>query len=456
MPSLHKAMIEHLLYPAMELRKGNRVRAKTAALQASASASDLADKQRELLQSLLLDCIRHVPAYRGLPVSEEEIKADPYRVLTRVVPVLHKADFRDHAEEFLSDAVPAAQRIANCTGGSTGEPVHFYMTRDQVESYEAARWRGLSWFGITYGSRSLMVWGNPVELNANQQRKQRMREQLLKNRRILSAYDLRPEDAPEYIRFINNYRPEYLYGYATALTALAHILEPHRDQLRVKLKAVVSTSETLSPEQAALFSRVFGCPAANEYGARDAGILGYSCPCGGLHITAENCILETLDPVTYEPVPAGQSGVLAITDLTNHVQPRLRYLLGDVGTLSETPCSCGRTLPLLSSIEGREDALLVGKAGALVHGNLIGQLLRPLSFVRSFQFRQHTPQTATLAIVPIPGESIDPTAFMPALQGIFPDTEITIKTVDQIPPAASGKMRYAIREFPLSTQEGGK
>ena len=103
-----------------------------------------------------------------------------------------------------------------------------------------------------------------------------------------------------------------------------------------------------------------------------------------------------------------------------------------------------------------EDALLVGKAGALVHGNLIGQLLRPLSFVRSFQFRQHTPQTATLAIVPMPGESIDPTAFMPALQGIFPDTEITIKTVDQIPPAASGKMRYAIREFPLSTQEGGK
>ena len=148
--------------------------------------------------------------------------------------------------------------------------------------------------------------------------------------------------------------------------------------------------------------------------------------------------------------------MLAITDLTNHVQPRLRYLLGDVGTLSETPCSCGRTLPLLSSIEGREDALLVGKAGALVHGNLIGQLLRPLSFVRSFQFRQHTPQTATLAIVPMPGESIDPSAFMPALQGIFPDTEITIKTVDQIPPAASGKMRYAIREFPLSTQEGGK
>lgn len=453
MPSLHKAMIEHLLYPAMELRKGNRVRAKTAALQASASAPNLADKQRELLQSLLLDCIRHVPAYRGLPVSEEEIKADPYRVLTRVVPVLHKADFRDHADEFLSDAVPAAQRIANCTGGSTGEPVHFYMTRDQVESYEAARWRGLSWFGITYGSRSLMVWGNPVELNANQQRKQRMREQLLKNRRILSAYDLRAEDAPQYIRFLNRYQPEYLYGYATALDALAHILAPHQDKLRVRLKAVVSTSETLSPAQAALFSRVFGCPVANEYGARDAGILAYSCPCGGLHLSAENCIIEVLDPVTFAPLPTGQSGVLAVTDLTNRIQPRLRYLLGDVGALSAASCPCGRTLPLLSAIEGREDALLVGRGGALLHGNLIGQLLRPLPFVRAFQFRQHTPRTATLSLVPMPGGAIDRSAFLPALQRMFPETAITVEQVSSIPPAASGKMRYAIREFPLSGQE---
>ena len=33
MPSLHKAMIEHLLYPAMELRKGNRVQDISHAIQ---------------------------------------------------------------------------------------------------------------------------------------------------------------------------------------------------------------------------------------------------------------------------------------------------------------------------------------------------------------------------------------------------------------------------------------
>ena len=100
-----------------------------------------------------------------------------------------------------------------------------------------------------------------------------------------------------------------------------------------------------------LIARVFDCPVANEYGARDAGILAYTCPSGGIHITAENCILEVLDPVTYEPVPNGQSGVLAITDLTNYVQPRLRYMLGDMGTLSTEECCCGRRLPLVPIIE---------------------------------------------------------------------------------------------------------
>ena len=100
-----------------------------------------------------------------------------------------------------------------------------------------------------------------------------------------------------------------------------------------------------------LIARVFDCPVANEYGARDAGILAYTCPSGGIHITAENCIIEVLDPVTYEPVPNGQSGVLAITDLTNYVQPRLRYMLGDMGTLSTEECCCGRRLPLVPIIE---------------------------------------------------------------------------------------------------------
>ena len=196
-----------------------------------------------------------------------------------------------------------------------------------------------------------MLWGSPIELSNQAQLKNRIKESLLKNRRILSAYNLTERDLSNHVRFLERYKPEYLYGYATILTVFSKTLDAANLKPQLSLKAVVSTSETLEKWQEDLIARVFDCPVANEYGARDAGILAYTCPSGGIHITAENCIIEVLDPVTYEPVLNGQSGVLAITDLTNYVQPRLRYMLGDMGTLSTEECCCGRRLPLVPIIE---------------------------------------------------------------------------------------------------------
>ena len=448
---IHKYMIEHVLFPAMERYKDNRIRALLSELQQSQYA-DIASIQTQRLTRLLLHCKEHVPAYRAILPAASQIRADPFRVLRTAVPPLPKRAFQRDAARYLADNIADAQRIPNCTGGSTGEPIHFFMTRQQVETYEAARWRGLGWYGITPGSRSMMLWGNPIELSRQAQLTSRLREQLLKNRRILSAYQLSDRNLVKYVKLIERYQPEYLYGYATILTAFARMIEQHKIPLHCRLKAVVSTSETLSDRQSALLERVFHCPVANEYGARDAGILAYRCPQGSMHITAENCVIEVLDPISHKPLPNGESGVLAVTDLNNFVQPRLRYLLGDIGTLSATACPCGRHLPLLSRIDGREDDLLVGRAGALVHGNVIGQLLRPLSGLSAFQFRQHTPQQATLFLVKAaPDVRPDEAGIIHNIAKVLPDTSVSIQYVEQIPRSPSGKKRYAIRAFDLTS-----
>ncbi len=448
---LHKYLIENVLYPAMERHKGNRIRSILKELQDSQTI-DVQQIQRTRLTKLLLHCRQHVPAYAAVLPDESAILADPFAVL-RQVPLLPKRQFQSTAAEYLANNIPAAERIANCTGGSTGEPIHFYMTRPQVESYEAARWRGLGWYGITPGSRSVMLWGSPIELSAQAQLKNRVRERLLKNRRILSAYSLNERELSAHILFLERYKPEYLYGYSTILTAFAQMLDRHRIYPNVNLKAVVSTSETLEKWQIELLERVFRCPVVNEYGARDAGILAYTCPQGGIHITAENCIIEVLDSVTHKPLPDGQSGLLAITDLTNFVQPRLRYLLGDIGAVSAVPCRCGRTLPCLLHINGREDDLLIGPNGTLVHGNVIGQLLRPLDGLAAFQFRQHTPESATLYLVKnAPDRQPDEVLIRSMLAKVLPNTTVTIRYVDRIAPSLSGKQRYAIRECPLPNE----
>lgn len=448
---IHKMVIEHLLFPAMEVWKGNQIRRNEAELKKTEYGGAEA-VQRERLASLLAFCQAHVPAYRALP--EIQHPDDPLVFLRQYVPLLQKARFQAEPESFLSDAEPAEARISNCTGGSTGEPVHFFMTRSQVEAYEAARWRGLSWYGITQGSRSVMLWGNPVELSAQKQMLHRQQEKLLKNRVILSAYDLSKEKVAAHVKRLNRYRPEYLYGYANILTVFARMIDELGLAISVPLKAVVSTSETLEPWQKKLLERVFQCPVANEYGARDAGILAYTCPqCGRLHITQENCLIEVLDPRTMQPVPDGESGLLAVTDLTNWVQPRLRYLLGDVGAIDPDPCPCGRGLQTLIEVEGREDAIFIRRDGGYVHGNAIGQLLRTMAGIRAFQFHQTSVTEGVLLLQTAPDAQVKEAKIAERIRLVLPGLSLEIRRVEQIDRSPSGKIRYAIRDFPLPMDE---
>lgn len=437
-----------MLYPYMEKKNGNSIRKYTKELieTQKLSKEELQALQGARLRDLLIHCADNVPAYKD--IDKSLAAADPFAALAKIQP-LSKKVFRENPDSFFASNLPEASRIPNKSGGSTGLPMHFFMDRQQVEHYEAARWRGLSWYGITNGSRSVMVWGSSIELSLKDQKAHIREDKYLKNREVLSAYELNADDGGKYIDYLNSYKPEYLYGYSTALTAFAKAIEKAgKDKLKIKLKAVICTSESLFDWQRSLMSEVFGCPVSGEYGARDAGILAYMCPCGGVHITAENCILEILDPRTLQPVKTGETGVIAVTDLFTRVQPRLRYLIGDTASLSDADCPCGRKLPLIKALEGREDALLVAEGGRLVHGNFANQIIRDYPMVSGFQLIQHTPQAATLRLAGKP-EEIPAETIKKLISDNLPGVEIGLEYADAIAPAASGKIRYSIREFDL-------
>lgn len=451
--SVNKRFIEKVLYPAMEQRKGNRVRTYLQELQQTQYAAQerLQAIQTDRLQTLLKACVAGVPAYQTLGITPEEIERDPWKVF-QAIPILSKSAFQKDPQSYSNTQYDPSQRIANSTGGSTGRPLKFDMDRYAVEHYEAARWRGLSWYDITFGSRSVMIWGNPIELSREQQRAARWKERYLKNRTVLSAYHLTEQNAAAYVKFLNRYQPEYLYGYATALDTFAQVLGPVRDRLRLRqLKAVVSTSETLYPQQRQHLRDTFGVPVVNEYGARDAGILAYECPCGHLHLSMENVILEVVDPVTMEPAAPGQSGLVVTTDLNNLAMPRLRYLLGDTATLSlDGSCPCGVTLPMIQSLDGREDAIFQLPDGKLVHGNFVNQLSRKYRTILQFQLVQTDWTHAELRLIlrdDCAQQEVEP--FRQDVAAFLPGIEVAAAVVSKIEPSPSGKVRYSIRQFAL-------
>lgn len=446
-----KPFIERILYPLMEIRKGNHTRRYISELAASQSLSqeELFALQQEKLKKLLLFSIHNVPAYKGLGHLEKQILEEPGAALLRF-PVLEKSRFKKNPDLYLADGADKAGLIPNTTGGSSGEPTHFFIDRFTVEHYEAARWRGLSWWGITPGSRCVMIWGNPFELSKAEEKSYYRKERYFKNRIIIPAYGLKPEAMEEYIKTIEAYKPEYFYGYASALAVFAGLMGKQDRKLSFRPKAVVSTSETLYPFQRELIEKALGCPAVNEYGARDGGILAYECPKGQLHISAENAFIEAVNPRTKEPAAPGEAGLILVTDLNNYSMPRLRYVLGDTISLSRKACSCGVSLPMMNSIEGREDDTFVTVEGGFVHGVAFNNIIKRTLDVTKFQMAQISPEYAELSLVTREGK--EPQGFsgvMKDIQSLLPGTKIEIKYVEDIPATASGKHRYAIRKFPL-------
>jgi len=441
----------------MEL-KGNRIRAymKEMSRIEQMSPEDIRALQLDKLRRLLDHAVRHVPAYQGLRDVWERASSrpgfDPAQFLREHVPVLTKHRFNGERDLHVADTASPESLIVNRTGGSTGEPTRFYMDRPTVEHYEAARWRGMGWHGIRIGDPSVMVWGSPFELSQAQSRLYLWKERWLKNRILFSAYDLKPDRIEEYARRIRSFRPHYFYGYVSALYMLGQLLLDKGIRLNVPLKAVVTTAETLHPHQRETIEQAFGCRAVNEYGARDAGIIAYECPHGSMHISAANAWLEVVDVKTHEPLGPGEKGALVVTDLNNRSQPRLRYLLNDVVALSADRCSCGIGLPLLASIEGREDEIFQAADGTLVHSFYLNQLARGLSAIRGFQLIQHSPLEMTVKLVReerfyTPEEE---KKFLDGIRAMFGESaHIKVEHVEEIPPAPSGKIRYAIREFPL-------
>lgn len=450
---IRKTFVNMIVYPLMEKFKGNQIRTYYEELKSTEKydRQHLEALQIDKLEKLLMHCVRNVPAYKHLGYLESIIKNNPLDALQHF-SILTKKDFSKQPDKYLPLTADKNSLIPYCTGGSTGLPVKFYVDRVTLEYYAAVRWRGLSWWGIEIGDPCVMIWGSPIELSKNQNKLYRLKEKLLRNTILISAYDIRPEKLNDLVKMINSFKPAYFYGYASALYVFATLMEKQGLTFTIRFKGVVSTAETLSDEQRKVIEYYFDAPVINEYGAKDSGIIAYQCPNGNIHIAEENLVLEVLDVKTNANVEDGQSGLATITDLTNFTMPRIRYQLGDIIAVSNKTCKCGRQLKVLENIEGREDDIFVSQNGKLIHGLYWGHIVRNMNGIQQFQLIQHDLYNLTLRIVNKPS-LFDPKEVDILLKKIHEalgQVNVKVKYCQEIKPSASGKIRYAIREFPLN------
>jgi len=445
MTSLYTKFITSCVFPLHEkLKKHDTVAIKNAMEESQWwSREQLLTYQNERLQKLLKSVNSHVPYYQRM-FAENQIDINTIKSAADLpqLPFLTKPVIREHSDNLKADN--ATDLVRFNTGGSSGEPLVFYISNERVSHDVAAKWRATRWWDVDIGDPEIVLWGSPIELGS-QDYVRLVRDKLLRTK-LLPAFEMNEAKLDSFIEEIKSFRPKMLFGYPSAFALLAkHVTERKMALNDLGIKVVFVTSERLYDHQRNAIETAFGCQVANGYGGRDAGFIAHQCPSGSMHITSEDIIVEIVDE-QGSVLPVGESGEIVVTHLATQHYPFIRYKTGDVGVLSDEACSCGRALPVLAEIEGRTTDFIVAQDGTLMHALALIYIVRDLDSVDQFKIVQESrDKTRVLLVVNSAFDHQQEVSIKDGFkQRLGEQVEIVIEKVTDIPAERSGKMRYVI------------
>lgn len=441
-------LVWNVFFPLHEWAKGHPTYRLLREMEA-ADRLTFPERERltwDKLRAFIEYCYAHVPYVRawmkeaGLKPSDVEDSAGLARL-----PVLTKADVRKHRASLRSEI--AGSLASSSTGGSTGEPLLFDLSKERIASRVACRQRVSRWWGLSVGVPELAIWGSPVEAS-RQDLLRHLRDRLLATR-LLSAYEMTEPVISRYLDAIESGRSRQIFAYPSTMYLLClHARKQGRDLRRGGVKAVFVTGEVLYPYQRQLIAETMGCPVADGYGGRDSGFIAHECPEGGMHVMADAVIVEIVDSLG-RPLPAGETGEIVVTDLHSREAPFLRYATGDVGALSARRCPCGRPLPLLEKLEGRSNDAVLAADGRLLHPSSLLSVLREIEGIEQVRIYQRRTDGFHVQLV---SNGKFRREFEDRIRELWSKRlrsplQVTFEYLAELPRERSGKFRHIVSEL---------
>lgn len=390
--------------------------------------------QLSKLRALVSHAFDHVPAYRELWMASG---VDPRRItqladLARL-PIIDKDMMRNIGpDRFIDERLVGRSKLVRLqTSGSSGKPFEFFADERYNRWRKAQRLRPYVTNGVRPWDRVLVV-GSLDKTPATLPNRLR----LFRERRTRAG---RP--AAELVRIAREAHPNVLAGYPSALGLMAREWPRAADAHGPRL--VFTDSEMLLPATRARIRSAFGTDPIDVYGTYETDNIAFQCAIrAGLHVAMESVILEIVTDGT--PAPAGEEGEVVVTVLHNRAMPFIRYNLHDLSAYSDDDvCSCGRTLPTLAGILGRQDDCLVLANGERCSAvPLLFEFTALSAWLREYRIVQRSPLEFDVMIRPEDGA----TSVAHRLNDIFarhvPGAQISItEHADGLPCDPSGKRR---------------
>jgi phenylacetate-CoA ligase len=285
------------------------------------------DQQRKQLGERLLRQIRYFGTREdALPEWREAARIENPEDLLRVwpdLPIVTKNDLRTRfpaAEIGCRFNIPGQ---ANCTGGSTGEPLHFFHDAEMIRSMLAAVTFSSTRMGWVPGMPAIVIWGSERDVRKQTTLRNRVHG-ALRNQLLVDGYHLSDATVDRVCAHIGR-GPVAMYGFTSMLEFVARrVLEAKRQVRPGAVRVAWNGGETLFPEQSELFRQAFGVPLFNRYGGRELSVMACQFTEGApLHVMRPWLFLEILND-RGRPVAPGEVGRLVWTSTICRGTPFLR------------------------------------------------------------------------------------------------------------------------------------
>ncbi len=368
--------------------------------------------------------------------------ADPFERLAKM-PLLSKEMLRSSAAQLLTRAPGDA--LVFRSSGTTGTPSEIYYPRE-FHALELAvpEARNLRWAGVNFRSRRVMFGARKI-CRIDQDRPPYWRISPVEDMAYCSIYHLSPHTMRAYVEFLREYRPVVVMGYPSSLSVVAQFAIDNNLELP-PAKAVITTSEPVTPDARRVMEGAWSCRLWDRYGAVEGCVFASQCELGAYHVSPDVGIIEILD-ANGQPCNAGELGEIVATGLHNTLQPLIRYRIGDAARWAiEQRCACGREMPILEAIDGRVEDMCITPDGRQTLR--FDTVFKGVTSIKLAQVIQRTADRFEILVVPTPGFGPrDVTQLQANMRDHVGGVTTIVTPVDEIPRSSSGKFRAVISEL---------
>lgn len=401
--------------------------------------------QQTRLQEILVHAYQTVPYYHklfnSLNLTENDLAQFDITKLP-TLPFLEKSIFRELGATEMISTKPEPNGAFFYSSGSTGTPTKTLYSTNMHQRYFAIFESRLNyWAGIDYKVPRGVIGGRRI-IREGVSTGPFYRYNYIEKQTYFSAYHISAKTAANYVEGMIKNKVEYMTGYASANYFLARFIEEAGINAP-KLRAVLTSSEKLTPEMRDTFRRVYGCETFESYNGVDVCNLISECEYHSLHVVPDAGIVEIIHPDGTRCKP-GESGEIISTGLINFDQPLIRYRMGDYVKLSANQqCKCGRHMPVIDEIVGRIEDTVIGPDGREMirfHGIFINLP----NIIEAQVIQYQTSEFEIKLVTSKQPDQVELALIEKRMRSQLGSINLTVNVVAEIPRNANGKFKAVI------------